>query len=133
VVYQPDTVSARPDFQILIYPVISMQPEITHTGSQNNLIGAKPSKGKRDYFSSDLNVTANTPPAFIVHAEDDKAVPVQNSINYFLALKNKNISAELHIYPVGGHGFGLAKNKNITASQWPLACITWLKNIEKER
>lgn len=131
-VYPHDTISAKPDFQILIYPVISMQPEITHSGSQNNLLGSKASKEQRDYFSGELNVTKDTPPAFIVHAEDDKTVPVINSINYFLALKNKNISAELHIYQAGGHGFGLAANRNINASQWPLQCITWLKGIENK-
>jgi len=81
-----------------------------------------------EYFSNELHVTKNTPSAFIVQAEDDKTVPVQNSIDYFTALKNQNIPAELHIYQKGGHGFGLAKDKG-TASQWPSACINWLKEI----
>ena len=125
-VYDSDGTSARPDFAILLYPVISMNKEITHSGSRTNLLGENPSEELTRRFSNELQVTADTPPTFLVHAEDDKTVPVLNSINYFVSLKKNNIPAELHIYEKGGHGFGLAKNRD-TESQWPAACEQWLK------
>jgi acetyl esterase/lipase len=125
-VYDSDTTNARPDFSILIYPVISMNPEITHAGSRNNLLGDNPNEKLLEHFSTEFQVNKNTPPAFLVCAEDDKTVPVENSIHYFLSLKKYSISAELHIYEKGGHGFGLAKNGG-TESHWPDACILWLK------
>jgi len=125
-VYDTDTVNARPDFTCLIYPVISMDLKITHKGSRRNLLGENPEQKFVNAFSSEQQVTHNTPPAFIVHSADDSSVPVENSINYFLALKSKNVRAELHIYQKGGHGFGLAKNRG-TESKWPDACLNWLK------
>ena len=127
-VYDSDTTSARPDFSVLAYPVITMNEINTHTGSRKYLLGKNPDPKLVAYFSSELHVTKNTPPAFLVQAEDDKTVPVQNSIDYYTSLKNQNIPAELHIYQKGGHGFGLGKNKG-TVSQWPDACIKWLKEI----
>ncbi len=126
VVYDSDTTNARPNFSILIYPVISMKNEITHAGSRKYLLGVNPDKKTIQYFSNELQVNERTPPAFLVCAEDDKSVPVENSINYFLALKKFNIPSELHIYENGGHGFGLAKNMG-TVSNWTKACIDWLK------
>ena len=125
-VYNADTTSARPDFSILLYPVISMKPDITHKGSRENLLGSDPTKTEIENFSNDLQVNKNTPPAFIVLAENDKSVPVQNSIKYFLALKKFNIPAELHIFQTGGHGFGLGK-KGETESYWPEVCKNWLQ------
>jgi acetyl esterase/lipase len=125
-VYDSDTTSARPDFSILIYPVISMKSEITHGGSRKSLLGDNPGEKLIEHFSTELQVDKNTPPAFLVCAEDDHAVPVENSIHYFLALKKYDIPAELHIYEKGGHGFGLAKDGG-TESHWPDACISWLK------
>lgn len=126
-VYQPaDTTSARPDFSILIYGVLSMQGSFTHGGSLSNLLGTNPTQELMDSFSNELQITAETPPAFLVHAADDGAVPVQNSILYFQALKKNNIPAELHIYEKGGHGFGLAPNRS-TESNWPEACEKWMK------
>ncbi|MDP4208716.1 MAG: alpha/beta hydrolase [Bacteroidota bacterium] len=121
-----DTVSARPDFSVLIYPVISMKPEITHGGSRQNLLGKNPEAALQDRFSNELQVNKNTPPAFLVHATDDGTVPVQNSINYLLALKTNGVSGELHIYEKGGHGFGLGRSKG-TEITWPEAFKTWLK------
>jgi acetyl esterase/lipase len=125
-VYESDNTSCRPDFSILIYPVISMNPELTHGGSRENLLGKNPDQKLIDHFSNDLQVNEDTPPAFLVHSDDDKAVPMQNSINYFLALKKFNIPAEMHIYEKGGHGYGLGRNVG-TESNWPEACKKWLK------
>jgi acetyl esterase/lipase len=126
-VYQiSDTTSARPDFSLLIYPVISMDSAITHKGSRENLLGKNPSKELVNRFSNELQVTQFSPPAFLVHSIDDNVVPVQNSINYALALKKYNIPAELHIYEKGGHGYGLGRTED-TESSWPEACRKWLK------
>lgn len=119
-----DNLSARPDFSILIYPVISM--EIGHTGSKNNLIGKDASTELIERFSSDLQVNENTPPAFLVHSLDDEVVRVENSIRYLLALKQHNVPGELHIYEKGSHGYGLGRKED-TTNQWPKACETWLK------
>jgi acetyl esterase/lipase len=120
-----DTTSARPDFSLLIYGVLSMKPEITHKGSFDRLLGSNPSRDLIDQFSNELHVTPSTPPAFIVHAADDQTVPVENSIRYFQAMKKNGIPAELHIYEKGGHGFGLATGRG-TESAWPEACVRWL-------
>jgi acetyl esterase/lipase len=125
-VYEPtDTTSARPDFSILVYPVITMSAELTHGGSRQNLLGKEPDAKLVERFSNELQVNKSTPPAFLVHAADDNTVPIQNSFNYLLALKKNNVSGELHIYEKGGHGFGLGKKG--TETSWPEACKTWLK------
>jgi len=121
-----DPTSARPDFSLLIYPVISMEESITNKGSQVNLLGDNPSLEKIKHFSNELQVNKETPPAFLVHSIDDKAVPVQNSIDYALAMEKYNVPCELHIYQSGGHGYGLGKSKN-TESSWPEACRKWLE------
>ena len=127
-VYTPaDETSARPDFSILIYPVISMNSQITHSGSRRNLLGDNPSEELVKLYSNELQVTANTPPAFLVHSSDDKVVPVQNSIDYALALGKYNISYELHIFKSGGHGYGLGKSDG-TEKAWPEICKSWLKS-----
>jgi len=126
-VYDPsDSISARPDFSLLIYPVISMDKDITHMGSRNNLLGENPSTEQVNRFSNELQVSSKTPPAFLVHSMDDGAVPVQNSIGYALALEKHHIPCELHIYQSGGHGYGLGKSDN-TESLWPDACRKWLE------
>lgn len=127
-VYNSNTVSARPDFSILLYPVISMEASITHAGSRRNLLGTHPTQAEIKHFSCNLQVNKNTPPAFLVQAENDHTVPVQNSIDYFIALKRFNIPAELHIFQKGGHGFGLAK-KGGTESYWPKLCENWLRQM----
>lgn len=126
-VYQPiDTTSARPDFSLLIYPVISMDSSMTHWGSRESLLGKNPSKELLRRFSNELQVTAQTPPAFLMHSMDDGTVPVENSIEYALALKKNKVPCELHIYERGGHGYGLGRSKN-TESTWPDACRKWLQ------
>ena len=125
-VYQSkDSVSARPDFSILIYPVITMDSATTNSWSRDNLIGKNPAKKEVLYFSNELQVTKNTPPAFLVHSIDDDAVPVENSINYAMALHKYNIPCELHIYQSGKHGYGMGRTTN-TESSWTDACKKWL-------
>ncbi|HPT11158.1 MAG TPA: alpha/beta hydrolase [Bacteroidales bacterium] len=121
-----DKTSARPDFEILVYPVISMMKPETHPGSRINLLGASPDTTQVLRFSNQLHVTANTPPAFIVHSSDDKTVPVKNSIDFFESLVKNNVIAEMHIFQSGGHGYGLAKGKK-DESEWPELCLHWLK------
>ena len=119
-------VSARPDFSLLIYPVISMENEITHKGSQTNLLGNNPSKELIDSFSNEKKVTSKTPPTFLIHATDDTVVIPENSINYYLALKKNGVSAEMHVYEKGGHGFGLGVAD--TSKFWTRDCEEWLKS-----
>lgn len=121
-----DDVSARPDFSLLIYGVLSMQPGVTHEGSKRNLLGNNVAQDMADRFSNELRIDANTPPAFLVHSADDDAVPVENSIRYYQALKKAGVTGELHIYESGGHGYGLAPNGD-TESRWPEACRAWMK------
>lgn len=126
-IYKTDSkISARPDFSLLIYPVISMQNDITHKGSQISLLGNNPSQELLDSFSNEKKVTAQTPPTFLVHATDDKTVLPENSINFYLALKNNGVPAELHIYEKGGHGFGLGVKD--TSKFWTRDCEEWLKS-----
>jgi len=121
-----DNTSARPDFSLLIYPVVSMDTLITHRGSRNNLLGLNPGDEQVRRFSNELQITSDTPPAFLVHSSDDNAVPVMNSIGYYKGLQKNKIPAELHIFQKGGHGYGLAIDKG-TESSWPDLCIKWLK------
>jgi len=125
-VYQPsNTVSARPDFSLLIYPVISMEKDVTHMGSRTNLLGENPSPDQVKHFSNELQVNGETPPAFLVHSMDDGAVPVRNSMLYASAMADHHVPCELHVYQSGGHGYGLGRSEN-TESSWPEACRKWL-------
>jgi len=121
-----DNISARPDFSILMYPVITMDASFTHMGSRRNLIGENPSEEAVRHFSNELQITEKTPPAILVHSADDKAVPIKNSITYYEALSKFNIPSEIHIFQKGGHGYGLAVNGE-TQSAWPDLCLSWLK------
>ncbi len=123
-VYDADTISARPDFSILIYPVISMEEGITHNGSKVSLLGANASKELISKYSNEKQVNANTPKTFIVHASDDKVVPVENSIQYYMNLKKYDVPVEIHLYENGGHGFGLGTKG--THTEWSKACEKWL-------
>lgn len=116
-------VSLRPDFSILIYPVISFT-ESAHTGSAINLAGTN--EALKAYFSNEKYVDAETPPTFMVHANDDRTVPVQNSILFNLALVKAKARAELHIYQAGGHGFGL--NNKTTTEEWFKNLEGWMKS-----
>lgn len=123
-----DTISARPDFMILMYPVITMSGESTHKGSRTNLLGKNPSDALKKLYSNELNVSVSTPPTFIVHATDDVSVPVENSLLFYKALKDNGVKAEMHIYPYGGHGFGLAIGKGYLQS-WTTRLYGWLLEI----
>jgi len=124
-VYDSDTTSARPDFSLLIYPVISMKSEITHSGSRRNLLGENPSQELVLHFSNEEQVTKLTPPTFLVHSQDDKTVPIENSVNYYLALKRNGVPSELHIFEKGGHGYGMGKEPG-TELHWTEMCRRWL-------
>ena len=101
----PKNTSLRPDFQILVYPVISMTDSLTHGGSRDALLGKNPTKEDVQLFSNEQQVKANTPPAYLTHTADDTTVDVDNSIAYFESLRHNKVDAEMHIYPKGGHGF----------------------------
>lgn len=118
----------RPDFQILFYPVITMNEKFTHGGSRVNLLGKNPSKELVDKYSNELQVTPDTPKAFIMFSSDDKAVPVFNGLNYYQALIENNVSAAFFIYPTGGHGWGFRDNFTYKR-QWTGELEKWLREV----
>lgn len=120
--------SSRPAFAVLIYPVISMSESFQHKGSAVNLLGPNASQAMMDSLSTEKRVTAQTPPTFLVHSTDDKTVPVENSWAFYSALKKNNVSASLHIYDHGGHGYGMAP-KDPVLNSWPGLCIQWLQGV----
>lgn len=127
VVYKAiDTISAKPNFSVLVYPVISMNEKITHKGSRTNLLGSMPSSETIERYSNDKQINETTPPTFIVHAMDDKSVPIENSIEYFLALKKNNVLSEAYFYQTGKHGFGLGRD-GTTSKYWTKHCEEWLR------
>ncbi|MFT3936511.1 MAG: alpha/beta hydrolase [Chitinophagaceae bacterium] len=111
----------RPDFMILLYPVISLTDSLAHMGSRTNLIGKTPTQEKINYYSNELQVTKETPPTFLVHAKDDGGVKVQNSIAFYDALQKNGVPSEIHLFEKGGHGFGM--NNKTTDEKW----MDWLK------
>jgi acetyl esterase/lipase len=111
----------RPDFQILVYPVISMQDSLTHKDSRRKLLGDNPSQEKINEFSNEMHVDENSPPAYITHAGDDNLVDVDNSIFYFEQLRHHHVPAELHIYQKGGHGF-VFRHKG-----WMIPLFQWME------
>ncbi len=119
-----DNVNLRPDFMVLIYPVISFSDSIGHRGSRDCLIGKQPSAPDILEYSNERHVTAQTPPAFIVQAEDDKTVPAANSLYFYEALLRNSVPAEMHMYPKGGHGFGL--HNTSTKDQWLDRLKNWM-------
>ncbi|WBL22954.1 alpha/beta hydrolase [Zunongwangia sp. HRR-M8] len=123
-----DSEEIRPDFMVLIYPVISMDPAITHQGSHDNLLGKSPGKELEKQFSNELQVNENTPTTFILHASDDGSVPVANSLRMYSALQKNGVKTEMHIYPEGGHGFSLA-NGMYYLENWSERLTDWLRNL----
>lgn len=124
-----DALSARPDFSVLAYPVISFRDAGAHSGSRRNLLGEYPSQEMIDRFSSELNVTADTPPAFLVHSQDDQSVPIENSFLYYNALHQQGVRASMHIYPAGGHGFAFGTGKG-TVEGWTTVLLNWLETLD---
>jgi acetyl esterase/lipase len=122
-------ISSRPDFMLLLYPVISFREGVGHMGSRKNLIGVTNDWTIVKPFCNELWVTDDTPPVFMVLADDDKAVPTENSISFYRALKEKGVAAELHIYAKGGHGFGMTKH-DIPVDKWPGVFADWLKSMK---
>jgi acetyl esterase/lipase len=116
--------SLRPDFMVLIYPVVSFRDEIGHSGSRNQLIGTNPAKEKIELYSNEMQVNTTTPPTFLVHASNDEAVKSENSIVFYQALIRNKVPAELHIYQSGGHGFGM--NNKTTTDNWIDRLKNWL-------
>lgn len=107
VVPDKENTSVRPDFMMLIYPVISFSDSLMHKGTRDNLLGQTPTAEKKIQYSAEMQINSQTPPTFLVHAQDDKTVKVGNSIKLYEALTRNGIPAEMHLYPKGGHGFGL--------------------------
>jgi acetyl esterase/lipase len=121
-----DRVSSRPDFAVLAYPVISFIEPWTHQGSKTNLLGDAPDVQLARSLSSDTQVTPETPPTFIYHTNADAAVPVENSVSYFLALRKAGVPAELHVFKDGAHGTGLGQQDPALAA-WPTLLANWLR------
>jgi len=119
-----DNISLRPDFMILGYPVISFSDSIGHRGSRENLLGKNAAPAKILGYSNELQVTPNTPPTFLVHAGDDKVVVIANSLRFYEALQHNGVPSELHVYPHGGHGFGL--HNPTTKDDWMDRLQNWM-------
>lgn len=122
-----ERVSARPDFAILVYPVITFTKEpYVHKGSRTNLLGENPDASLVEKLSTELQVTARTPPTFLMHTSADTGVPAENSIFFYLALRKAGVPAEMHIYEQGPHGFGLGW-ADLSLSSWPARLADWLR------
>ena len=122
--------SSRPDFSILIYPVISMDPDITHQGSRQNLLGEKLDTEWEEFFSNEKQVDKNTPPAFLAHSWDDKAVPAENAIRYAKALNEAGVKVEAHFFEKGGHGYGMGNEANHgNAAGWIGMSDKWIRGL----
>ena len=119
-----EKLSLRPDFAVLLYPVISFISS-PHVGSKNNLIGKDGSETQKEYWSNERHVTSNTPKTFLVHANDDGAVPVENSILFNQAMVKNKVPVETHLYQAGGHGFGL--HNKTTSDEWFGHLVNWMK------
>lgn len=121
-----DRISCRPDFHVLLYPVITLEPPYAHMGSRYNLLGKEADAKLVASLCNHLAVTKETPPAFLAHTAEDTAVPPENSVLYYLALQKHKIPAELHVYEKGRHGLGLGPAE-MPFSTWPARCEAWLR------
>jgi acetyl esterase/lipase len=121
-----DAVSARPSFAILVYPVILMEGPHIHAGSRNNLIGEKATPELVARMSTDRQVSKDTPPIFLIHAQDDATVPVENALSFYAGARRAGTPIEMHLYEKGGHGFGL-KPKVQPTDEWPDRCLSWMR------
>ena len=121
-----DRVSSRPDFLILGYPVITMQGPYAHSGSVKNLLGDHPDPKLLEELSNELHVSSQTPPTFLFTTSEDKTVPAQNSVNFYLALHKAGVPAELHVFEKGPHGVGLDLS-DPALGEWPTLLANWLR------
>ncbi len=121
-----DRHSARPDYQLLVYPVIDMAGSAAHAGSRQRLLGAAPSAALQRQYSMQDQVRADTPPTFLLHAADDDAVPVSNSLLMYQALLAAGVPSEMHLFPKGGHGFGTRGIAGLTTAAWPRLALDWI-------
>lgn len=121
-----DTASARPDFQLLVYPVIDMEGPDSHAGSRERLLGPADSPALRRHYSMQHRIGAGTPPTFLLHAADDDVVPVGNSLLFYNGLQQAGIVSEMHLFPRGGHGFGTRGTAGLTTAEWPQLALAWI-------
>lgn len=128
VIRNEDHINLRPDFMILIYPVISFTDSIGHIGSRDNLLGKNPGEEKIKYYSNELQVTDKTPPTFLVHSKDDDAVKVNNSIDFAAALTAHGVKNEVYLFEKGGHGYGM--NNPTSDIQWMDKLSAWLETMQ---
>ncbi|MDR2449290.1 MAG: alpha/beta hydrolase [Prevotellaceae bacterium] len=126
VIENPGQTNLRPDFMILVYPVISFSETIGHPGSRDNLLGSPASQDKINLYCNEQHVDATTPPAFLTHGSDDTVVPVANSLVFYDALKKHHIATEMHIYAEGEHGY----IKKPPFDEWFGRCLYWLSNLD---
>lgn len=122
-----DSRSPRPDALALIYPVISMRPGLAHEESRSRLLGGHPDQSSVEAYSLETRVTADTPPTLLIHAVDDDSVPVNNSMVFFSALRERKVPVELHFYEQGGHGFGIRGVADRPLASWPMLVTEWLR------
>lgn len=123
-----DAVSARPDFSILVYPVLTFTPPFAHEGSPINLIGADASPDRIEHFSLENRVNEGCPPVFLLHTDEDTVVPAENSLQFATALRAHNVPVELHLFAEGPHGFGMRPGHGAVSS-WPLLLTKWLQQM----
>lgn len=123
-----EQVSCRPDFAVLCYPVIMFDEQQTHRGSQRNLLGDNPDPALVRSLSNEKQVTAQTPPTFLFHTDEDTGVPAENSVQFYLALRRHGVPAELHIYRSGRHGLGLARGV-VGTENWSKQCEDWMRGL----
>ena len=121
-----DQVSARPDFLVLIFPVITMQEPYVHAPSRRNLLGSQPGEELKRHLSVELQVATNTPPTFLIHSSEDRTVPVENSLLFYQAMRKAGAPIEMHLYPRGPHGSGTSPSLGPT-SEWPRLCELWMR------
>lgn len=120
-----DRLNSRPDFMILVYPVITMNDEFTHAGSKKNLLGETPTPDLVKYMSLETQITAETPPTFLILSNADTGVPAENSVGFYLGLRKAGVPAEMHIFGPGNHGFDMGLGDPVL-SIWPELCKNWL-------
>ncbi len=124
--FEKEGENLRPDFSVLIYPVISMKTGLTHGGSRQRLMGKYPSDALVLEYSNEEQVSDQTPPTFLVHSFNDKAVPIDNTLNYIKKLREYGIACEAHLYPSGGHGYGMLPGPT---DSWPGLMVKWIKSL----